>query len=204
MSKLRGQISIFDMIEPERSWEEEMLIKHLKLYINRGTRGNPVHRMLMEALGNYPYNREEIAKILYHKVHGDGGGHSQDNGFVWYDGKGIEIRQFGGGYHVKRYSWVQVTKKVIEMFERGEIELITSSHDVLTAKDVRSLDTGTRIILHGHDRHGYRTELHCTLVQSWKTKLLAYRDENQTRQTKPIRDYPGKYYTVGGDGCLIG
>ena len=58
-----------------------------------------------------------------------------------------------------------------------------------------------KVILHGRDRHGYSTELHCTLVQSGKAKVLAYRDTDGTRQTKPIRDYPGKYYTIGGDGC---
>ena len=121
MDKLRGQISIFDSMEPERSWEEEMLIKHLKRYINRGTRGNPVHRMLMEALGSYPYNREEITRILYKDVHGSAGAHSQEGCFVWYDAKGIEIRQYGGERITKTYTWANVTSKVIEMYEKGEI-----------------------------------------------------------------------------------
>ena len=79
--------------------------------------------------------------------------------------------------------------------------MIVIVKDKLTAAEVRKLEAGTPVILHGHDRHGYSTELHCTVVQSGKAKVLAYRDTDGTRQTKPIRDYPGKYYTVGGDGC---
>ena len=76
--------------------------------------------------------------------------------------------------------------------------------DKLTAAEVRRLEVGTPVILHGRDRRGYSTELHCTVVQSGKAKVLAFRDIDGTRQTKPIRDLPNKYYTKGGSGCLIG
>ena len=82
--------------------------------------------------------------------------------------------------------------------------MIVIVNDKLTAEEVRKLEVGTPVILHWRDRRGYHTELECTVVQSGKSKVLAFRDIDGTRQTKPIRDYPGKYYTKGGTGCLIG
>lgn len=78
---------------------------------------------------------------------------------------------------------------------------IINVNNKLSAAEVRRLEVGTPVILHGRDRRGYSTELHCTVVQSGKSKALAYRDVDGSRQTKPIRDYPNKYYTKGGRGC---
>lgn len=78
---------------------------------------------------------------------------------------------------------------------------IINVNDKLSAADVRKLEVGTPVILHGRDRRGYHTELECTVVQSGKSKVLAFRDIDGTRQTKPIRDLPNKYYTQGGRGC---
>ena len=71
--------------------------------------------------------------------------------------------------------------------------------DKLSAAEVRELPIGSKVTLHGRDRRGYSTELECTIVKSARSKALAYRDVNGLTETKPIRDYPNKYYTKGAD-----
>ena len=70
----------------------------------------------------------------------------------------------------------------------------------LTAAQVRKLPVGTRVDLHGFDRHGIPTWLECTVVQSYRKKVLEYRDVDGMKTTKNIRDYPNKYYTVKEQG----
>ena len=53
--------------------------------------------------------------------------------------------------------------------------------------------------MHGRDRRGYSTKLECAIVQSARSRALAYRDVDGLTKTKPIRDYPNKYYTKGAD-----
>ena len=65
----------------------------------------------------------------------------------------------------------------------------------LTAAQVRQLMVGSTVYLIGRDRHGYTTQQECLVVQSGKKKVLQMRDYTGTITTKPIRDYPGKYYT---------
>ena len=71
--------------------------------------------------------------------------------------------------------------------------------DKLSAAEVRELPIGTKVTLHGRDRRGYSTKLECAIVQSARSKTLAYRDVDGLTKTKPIRDYPNKYYTKGVD-----
>jgi len=73
--------------------------------------------------------------------------------------------------------------------------MITIVKDKLTAAEVRQLPVGTEIIWHGRDLRGYSTELECTVVQSGRTKALAYRDTDGSIVTKRIRDIPNKYFT---------
>ena len=69
----------------------------------------------------------------------------------------------------------------------------------LTADEVKKLPVGTRIDLHGRDRHGYSTVIECTIVQSGKSKKLAYTDYYGARTVLPIRKIEGPihYYTEG-------
>ena len=71
--------------------------------------------------------------------------------------------------------------------------------DKLSAAEVRELPIGAKVTLHGRDRRGYSTKLECAIVQSARSKALAYRDVDGLTETKPIRDYPNKYYTKGAD-----
>ena len=71
--------------------------------------------------------------------------------------------------------------------------------DKLGAAEVRELPIGAKVTLHGRDRRGYSTKLECTIVKSARSKALAYRDVDGLTETKPIRDYPNKYYTKGAD-----
>ena len=71
--------------------------------------------------------------------------------------------------------------------------------DKLSAAEVRELPIGAKVTLHGRDRRGYSTKLECAIVQSARSKTLAYRDIDGLTKTKPIRDYPNKYYTKGAD-----
>ena len=71
----------------------------------------------------------------------------------------------------------------------------------LTAAEVRELPIGSKVTLHGKDHRWYATELKCTIVQSrsGRCKVLEYQyvlAGNGYRETKPIRDYPNKYYTL--------
>ena len=79
--------------------------------------------------------------------------------------------------------------------------MIVHVKDKLTAAQVRALPVGSPVDLHGRDRHGYSTVLHCEVVQSGKKKVLAY-DWNGERMTKPIRELSGSihYYTAGHNG----
>ena len=69
----------------------------------------------------------------------------------------------------------------------------------LTAEEVKKLPVGTRIDVHGRDRHGYSTVLECTIVQRGKSKKLSYSDFYGTRTLIPIRKIEGPihFYTEG-------
>ncbi len=71
----------------------------------------------------------------------------------------------------------------------------------LTADEVKKLPVGTKILLHGRDRHGEATQLACMVTQSGKKKILTYRDTDGLRETKPIRQLDGvdHYYTEKPD-----
>lgn len=66
----------------------------------------------------------------------------------------------------------------------------------LNAAQVRQLPAGTQVIWHGRDRSGWSTQLACTVVQSGRSKKLAYTDVDGLTETKPIRDLPNKYFTM--------
>ena len=66
----------------------------------------------------------------------------------------------------------------------------------LTPEQVKQLPAGTEVHLEGHDRHGDLTWLEGTIVQSGKSKVFAYRDHNFGRQTKAIKNWPNKNWTV--------
>ena len=66
----------------------------------------------------------------------------------------------------------------------------------LTAADIRKLPAGTKVQWHGRDKYGYHSWLDCTVAESGKKKILAYRGFNGLLETKPIRDVPNKYFTL--------
>ena len=77
------------------------------------------------------------------------------------------------------------------------VTMATKKH--LTADEVKKLPVGTKIDLHGRDRHGYTTIINCQIVQSGKSKKLAYSDFYGNRTVLPIRKIEGAihYYTEG-------
>ncbi len=74
--------------------------------------------------------------------------------------------------------------------------MVIHKKDKLTAAEVRKLPVGTRVDLHGYDRRGTPQWLECTVAQSYRKKVLSYRNPDGTKATKEIRDYPNKYYTL--------
>ena len=80
--------------------------------------------------------------------------------------------------------------------------MMTRTKEHISAAAVRALPEGARITLHGRDRRGYSTELACTIVKSGRSKALAYRGADGLTETKPIRDYPNKYYTQDAEEAL--
>ena len=59
------------------------------------------------------------------------------------------------------------------------------------------MPVGTQVRIHGRDRHGFSTELDCTVVQYGKGKRLSYHSFNGGG-TRPIISMDGAvhYYSV--------
>lgn len=66
----------------------------------------------------------------------------------------------------------------------------------LSVDQVKKLESGSVVYLIGADRHGEKTTLECTVVNSGIHKVLTYRDGYGYRLTKPIRKYAGKVFAV--------
>lgn len=66
----------------------------------------------------------------------------------------------------------------------------------LSVDQVKKLESGSVVYLIGADRHGEKTTLECTVVNSGIHKVLAYRDGYGYRLTKPIRNYAGKEFAI--------
>ena len=77
--------------------------------------------------------------------------------------------------------------------------IVIKPKNALTAEQVKQLSVGATVTLHGCDRSGCNTQLECTIVQSGRKKLLRYVQKYPFEvKTKPIQNYPNKYYTEGG------
>jgi len=70
--------------------------------------------------------------------------------------------------------------------------------NVLPAAEVKKLDLGARVMIVGADRRGVKSVLECTITQSGRQKVLAYRDEWGIRVTKRITEMSRKAYAVKG------
>lgn len=69
----------------------------------------------------------------------------------------------------------------------------------LTASEVKALPEGTAVTLHRRDRHGYPTELECTVVKTERSAALRYYDRTDRLVKRiPVRtlDNVVHYYTV--------
>ena len=66
----------------------------------------------------------------------------------------------------------------------------------LSIDQVKRQELGSMVYLIGAARHGEKTTLECTVVNSGIHKVLAYRDGYGYRLTKPIRNYSGKVFAV--------
>ena len=66
----------------------------------------------------------------------------------------------------------------------------------LSVDQVKKMELGSTVYMIGADRHGEKTTLECTVVNSGIHKVLAYRDGYGYRLTKPIRNYAGKVFAV--------
>ena len=73
-----------------------------------------------------------------------------------------------------------------------------SGLEVLPALEVKKLPVGARVMIVGADRRGRKSTLDCSVIQSGKQKVLAYRDGYGIRLTKKIAELPHKVYAVKG------
>lgn len=73
-----------------------------------------------------------------------------------------------------------------------------SGLEVLPALEVKKLPVGARVMIVGADRRGRKSTLDCSVTQSGKVKVLAYRDEWGIRVTKKIAELPRKVFAVKG------
>lgn len=64
----------------------------------------------------------------------------------------------------------------------------------ISVEDVKALPIGSRVNLHGNDKHGVHQWLKCTVAGMPQKKFLTYRDQGFLKKCS-IREYPGKYYT---------
>lgn len=64
----------------------------------------------------------------------------------------------------------------------------------ISAEAVRALEIGSRVNLHGNDRHGVHQWLECTVAGLPGHKFLTYRSDGLLKKCQ-IKEYPNKYYT---------
>lgn len=64
----------------------------------------------------------------------------------------------------------------------------------LSVDEVRALEIGNRVTIHGADTDGNQRELACTVAGLPGNKFLTYRITGKIKRCA-IKDYPGKYYT---------
>lgn len=64
----------------------------------------------------------------------------------------------------------------------------------ISVEEVRALQIGSRVNLHGNDRSGVHQWLECTVAGTPQRKFLTYRDQGMIRKCS-IKEYPNKYYT---------
>lgn len=65
----------------------------------------------------------------------------------------------------------------------------------ITVDEVRVLEIGNRVNIHGEDSDGKHRVLECTVAGMPGRKFLTYRDPHGSIRRCAIKDYPGKYYT---------
>jgi len=75
------------------------------------------------------------------------------------------------------------------------MEWIRPDEKLLTAKEVKKLPVGTKVIIIGADRHGECTRQECTVSQSYKTKVLRWANLYD-HGFLTIRDNPNKRYVL--------
>lgn len=70
----------------------------------------------------------------------------------------------------------------------------------LSLDQVKALEVGTSVIIHGKDSEGRHRKLECTIAGLGQRKFLTYRDSQGNIKKCPIKEYPGKYYAraIGG------
>lgn len=66
----------------------------------------------------------------------------------------------------------------------------------LTPEQVKKLAPEVEVHLEGRDRYGELTWIEGKVVQSGKSKVFSYLDHNFMRQTKSIKVYPNKHWTI--------
>ena len=65
----------------------------------------------------------------------------------------------------------------------------------ISADEVRELPLGSKVRIHGNDRHGMHQWTDCTVAGHHNRKFLTYRDLDGMVKHCQIKDYPNKYYT---------
>lgn len=77
------------------------------------------------------------------------------------------------------------------------MEWVRPDEKVLTAKEVKKLPVGTKVVIIGADRHGECTRQECTVSQSYKTKVLRCSSFfDYGTKFLPIRDNPSKRFVL--------
>ncbi len=64
----------------------------------------------------------------------------------------------------------------------------------ISVDDVKALQIGSRVNLHGNDKDGVHRWLECTVAGLPQHKFLTYRDHGTIRRCA-IKEYPNKYFT---------
>lgn len=71
----------------------------------------------------------------------------------------------------------------------------------VTPEQVKRMDAGSAVIIHGADRYGQHYTIDAKVVYCGKRKVLAYWDAMGNRLTLPIREDERRAYTLPrGDG----
>ena len=69
-------------------------------------------------------------------------------------------------------------------------------YQIVSPEQIKKMPCGTKILIHGADRHGEHTILETIITQFGKHKMLRSYDYGGERVMRPIKALAGKEYTL--------